>query len=93
MEAVEYVDPNALALLDDEAFNRAGLPRPTQGSTLLIVQLEAGPDAQPALETLGGLLDSLNDGQWSITAAATTEPIWPPVFAPAACISRWFFLS
>ena len=28
----------------------------------------------------------------SITAAATTEPICPPVFAPAACM-RAFFLS
>ena len=56
--AIEYVDAHALALLDDDACARAGLPRPSPGCTLLIAQIEVGADTQPSLETLGGMLDA-----------------------------------
>jgi D-lactate dehydrogenase (cytochrome) len=42
---IEYVDAAAIAVLDDEAFERAGVPRPPRDAVLLFVQLEGSLDA------------------------------------------------
>jgi D-lactate dehydrogenase (cytochrome) len=42
---VEYVDGAALAVLDDDAFGRAGTSRPRAGSVLLFAQFEGSVDA------------------------------------------------
>ncbi|NOT46058.1 MAG: FAD-binding oxidoreductase [Acidobacteria bacterium] len=62
VSAVEYVDPNALRLLPDDVFAKAGLARPRDGAVILVVQAEvAGGGADSAmatLEALQGVLDT-----------------------------------
>jgi len=55
--AIEYIDARALANLDDAAFARAGVSRPGADATLLLAQIELGPQADDALVTLRTLLD------------------------------------
>jgi D-lactate dehydrogenase (cytochrome) len=55
--AIEYIDASALAILDDAAFARAGVSRPGAGATLLLAQIELGPQADDALVALQALLD------------------------------------
>jgi D-lactate dehydrogenase (cytochrome) len=54
--AIEYIDPRALRVVPDEAFARAGVPRPPAGSVLLLVQIEITRDEASALERLGAVL-------------------------------------
>lgn len=42
---VEYIDAAAIAVLDDDAFERAGTSRPRAGSVVLVVQFEGSVDA------------------------------------------------
>jgi D-lactate dehydrogenase (cytochrome) len=56
--AIEYVDPRALRALSDEAFTRAGVARPPDGSVLLLVQIEVSRDEAPALKRFGEVLDA-----------------------------------
>ncbi len=56
--AIEYIDARSLAHLPDEAFLRAGMPRPGTSAVLLLAQLEVGDDDAAALERLGGVLES-----------------------------------
>ena len=56
--AVEYIDANALSLLDAEVYATAGLARPRAGTTLLIAQIEVGADATASVEALVALLDA-----------------------------------
>jgi len=56
--AIEYIDAMSLAQLPDEAFARAGLPRPSNGSGMLIVQIEVAGDESRALERLAQVLES-----------------------------------
>ncbi len=56
--AVEYMDARALRAVPDEAFVRAAMERPLDGSVLLLVQIETGSDDTAALERLGALLAS-----------------------------------
>jgi D-lactate dehydrogenase (cytochrome) len=54
--AIEYIDAKSVALLDDPAFARAGLARPSGGSTLLLAQIELGAQSDTALLMLDELL-------------------------------------
>ncbi|MBI4266182.1 MAG: FAD-binding oxidoreductase [Acidobacteria bacterium] len=54
--AVEYMDHHALAAVPDEAFARAGLPRPDRTSAMLLVQVEVPREVDAALERLQGVL-------------------------------------
>jgi len=58
--AIEYMDARSLALVDESVFGRAGVGRPTNGTTMLLVQIETEghPDAslarlQDVLQTIG----------------------------------------
>ena len=46
---VEYADARALALVDDDAFAKAGVRRPASGAVLLFVQIEGSLDAFASL--------------------------------------------
>jgi D-lactate dehydrogenase (cytochrome) len=54
--AVEYMDGRALRAVPDEAFARAGIERPPDGSVLLLVQIEVRGDEGPALDRLASVL-------------------------------------
>ena len=54
--AIEYIDPLALRVVPDEAFTRAGVARPPDGSVLLLLQIEIAHDEGSALERLGTVL-------------------------------------
>lgn len=45
VSAIEYMDAGALRVVPDDAFARAGVPRPPAGSVLLMTQLEITEDA------------------------------------------------
>ncbi len=68
--AVEYMDARALRAVPDEAFARAGIPRPGGGSVLLLVQVEAAGDAAAAAATGDTALDRL---QAALSAAGITD--------------------
>jgi D-lactate dehydrogenase (cytochrome) len=54
--AIEYMDGRALAAVPDEAFARAGVPRPARGSVMLLLQIETSAGGEPPLERLGDVL-------------------------------------
>jgi D-lactate dehydrogenase (cytochrome) len=56
--AIEYMDSQTVDLLRSEAFTRAGVSRPTGGSSLLLVQMEAGTNTDPALLEFQQILDT-----------------------------------
>ena len=56
--AIEYMDARALATVSTEAFARAGIPRPTDSSAALLLQIEMRGSESAALERLGTLLAS-----------------------------------
>lgn len=55
---VEYVDAAALAQLDEDAFRKAGVRRPSAGSVLLLVEVEDDVDRLGALLERHQLTDS-----------------------------------
>ena len=67
--AIEYIDAMSLAQLPDEAFTRAGLPRPADGGGILIVQIEVGADDTRALERFAQVLES---------CGCTADPVVAP---------------
>lgn len=67
--AIEYIDAMSLAQLPAEAFSRAGLPRPRNGSGVLIVQIEMGGDEPAALERFADVLDSCGCREDPVVAA------------------------
>jgi D-lactate dehydrogenase (cytochrome) len=54
--AIEYIDARAIALLPDQEFARAGLPRPPRGAVLLLVQIEVTRGDASAFERLAAVL-------------------------------------
>jgi D-lactate dehydrogenase (cytochrome) len=54
--AIEYLDAWSLDAVSDEAFARAGIPRPDHGSVLLLVQLELGQRDDESLARLEAAL-------------------------------------
>jgi D-lactate dehydrogenase (cytochrome) len=56
--AVEYVDAQSLALLDETAFAHARVPRPSAGTTMLLVQIETEGNLDAALARLEGVLQA-----------------------------------
>jgi D-lactate dehydrogenase (cytochrome) len=47
--AVEYMDARALAMVPDDAFDRAVVPRPAAGQVMLLVQIEVPREEEDAL--------------------------------------------
>jgi D-lactate dehydrogenase (cytochrome) len=58
VSAVEYIDERAIAVLPDEAFVQAGVPRPPAPAVLLLVQFEVADDHDAALGRLMAVLES-----------------------------------
>jgi D-lactate dehydrogenase (cytochrome) len=56
--AIEYIDARSLAHMPDQAFARAGLPRPRAPAVILLAQLEVADAETAALERLAGVLAS-----------------------------------
>lgn len=56
--AIEYMDARALRTVPDEAFVRAGVARPPDGSVMLLLQVETSAGEGPALERLAAVLDA-----------------------------------
>lgn len=56
--AIEFIDDRSLARLPDEAFARAGLPRPPTSAAMLLAQVETADDEAAAMERLGEVLAS-----------------------------------
>jgi D-lactate dehydrogenase (cytochrome) len=56
--AIEYMDSRALRAASDDAFARAGLARPAEGTVMLLVQLEVPADEDAALTRLTEVLDA-----------------------------------
>ncbi|MBI2188981.1 MAG: FAD-binding oxidoreductase [Acidobacteria bacterium] len=54
--AIEYIDDRSLARLPAETFARAGVPRPTPSSVLLLAQVEVPNDDTAAMERLADVL-------------------------------------
>jgi len=81
VSAIEYMDARALRAVSDEAFARAGVPRPrdcAQGgpagqSVTLMVQLEVTGDDAAIFEQLQDVLDSCGVAEEAIVAAPDDE--------------------
>jgi D-lactate dehydrogenase (cytochrome) len=56
VSAIEYIDGRALAKTPDEAFERAGVVRPSLASAALLVQIEIPGADDPALQRLAEVL-------------------------------------
>jgi D-lactate dehydrogenase (cytochrome) len=56
--AIEYMDTRALRAVPDDAFNRAGVARPSGQSVMLLLQIEIGSDEESALARLQSVLTS-----------------------------------
>jgi D-lactate dehydrogenase (cytochrome) len=54
--AIEYIDSKSIQLLDAGVFVRAGISRPSDGATLLLVQVETGAGLERALARLDDIL-------------------------------------
>ena len=54
--AIEYMDSRALAVVADEAFQRAAVRRPPSGAALLLVQMELPADDDSPLDVFADLL-------------------------------------
>ena len=57
--AIEYMDARSLALLDDSVFAHAGIRRPTDDRTLLLVQMETEGHLDASLARLHELLQTI----------------------------------
>ena len=57
--AIEYMDARSLALVDDSAFAHAGIRRPTDDRTLLLVQMETEGHLDASLARLHELLQTI----------------------------------
>ncbi|MBI3050188.1 MAG: FAD-binding oxidoreductase [Acidobacteria bacterium] len=71
--AIEYIDSRSLAHVPDEAFARAGLPRPPWPAALLLAQIEIAGDDTAALERLSAVLDACGVRQDPSVAAPGDE--------------------
>jgi len=79
--AVEYIDARALRALPDEAFMRAGVPRPGAGTVMLLLQIELGsgsaagaaPPEEAALERLQEVLSACGVGADPVLSAPGDE--------------------
>ena len=58
LAAIEYVDARSLALLDEAAYDRAGVQRPAGDSTLLIAQMETERGVDTTLTRFHEILQS-----------------------------------
>lgn len=55
--AVEFIDAASIALLPDEAFQRAAVDRPPDGAVLLLVQMEVAQESHAALGDLARIME------------------------------------
>jgi len=91
--AIEYMDARSLALVDESVFAHAGLRRPTNGTTLLLVQIETEGVVDAALARLQDLLQTGGIGDDPIIALPGDERTAAKLFelreaVPAAVNAR-----
>jgi len=70
VSAIEYMDSRALRTVPDDAFARAQVSRPPEGSVLLLVQVEVGSSEAADAERLQALLVSAGVDDDPVVAAA-----------------------
>ena len=58
VSAIEYIDTRAISKVPDEAFERAGVPRPGATSSLLLAQIEVQGDGDEVLRRLAAVLSA-----------------------------------
>ena len=71
--AIEYMDNRALALLEDAAFARAGVPRPPREAVQLLVQIETAEREEDALGRFRDVLESAGVSEDPIAALPGDE--------------------
>jgi D-lactate dehydrogenase (cytochrome) len=91
--AIEYIDARSLALVDESVFAHAGLRRPTNGTTLLLVQIETEGLLDAALARLQHLLQTVGIGDDPVIALPGDERTATKLFelreaVPAAVNAR-----
>jgi D-lactate dehydrogenase (cytochrome) len=91
--AIEYVDARSLALVDESVFTHAGIRRPTDGETLLLVQIDTEGDPDAALARLQDVLQTLGIGDDPVIALPGDERTATKLFelreaVPAAVNAR-----
>jgi D-lactate dehydrogenase (cytochrome) len=91
--AIEYMDARSLALLDESMFARAGIRRPTNPTTLLLVQIEPERRFDAAVARLQDVLQGIGIGDDPIVALPEDERTATKLFelreaVPAAVNAR-----
>ena len=71
--AIEYMDARSLALVDDSVFGHAGIRRPADGTTLLLVQIETEGHLDASLARLQELLQTIGIGDDPVIALPGDE--------------------
>jgi D-lactate dehydrogenase (cytochrome) len=71
--AIEYMDARSLALLDESLFAHAGIRRPTDATTMLLVQLETEGNPDAALARLQDILQTIGIGDDPVVALPGDE--------------------
>jgi D-lactate dehydrogenase (cytochrome) len=71
--AIEYMDARSLSLIDDSLFARAGVHRPIDGATVLLVQIETEDDVDAPLARLQDVLEIIGVGGDPIVAVPGDE--------------------
>ena len=91
--AIEYMDARSLALVDDSVFAHAGIRRPANGTTLLLVQIETEGVLHAALARLQDLLQTIGIADDPVIALPEDERTATKLFelreaVPAAVNAR-----
>ena len=91
--AIEYMDARSLALVDDSVFAHAGMRRPANGTTLLLVQIETEGVLDAALARLQDLLQTIGVADDPVIALPEDERTATKLFelreaVPAAVNAR-----
>ena len=71
--AIEYMDARALALVDQSVFGRAGIGRPGEGTTMLLVQIETEGNLDAPLSRLQEVLQITGIGDDPVVAVPGDE--------------------
>ena len=93
VSAIEYMDSRSLAVLGDDAFARAQVPRPPTGTSLLLAQIECRGQDDRSLEELAAILASCDVDDDPIVASPEAVAVASRLFelreaVPAAVNAR-----
>jgi len=93
VSAIEYMDARSLALVDESAFAHAGIHRPTERATLLLVQIETEGNLDASLARLQAILQTIGIADDPVVALPGDERTATKLFelreaVPAAVNAR-----